>query len=32
MNGEFGEQNDSVISADVLLQAAGLMSNSDPRS
>lgn len=28
MNGEFGEQNDSVISADVLLQAAGLMSDS----
>lgn len=28
MNGEFGEQNNSVISADVLLQAAGLMNDS----
>lgn len=28
MNGEFGEQNDSVISADVLLRAAGLMNDS----
>lgn len=28
MNGEFGEQNDSVISADVLLQAAGFMNES----
>ena len=28
MNSKFGEQNDSVISADVLLQAAGLMSDS----
>lgn len=28
MNGKFGEQNDSVISADVLLQAAGLMNDS----
>lgn len=28
MNGEFGEQNNSVISADVLLQAAGLMDDS----
>lgn len=28
MNGEFGEQNDSVISADVLLQAAGFMNDS----
>lgn len=28
MNGEFGEQSNSVISADVLLQAAGLMNDS----
>lgn len=28
MNGEFGEHNDPVISADVLLEAAGLMNES----
>lgn len=28
MNSEFGEHNDSVISADVLFQAAGLMNDS----
>lgn len=28
MNGEFGEHNDPVISADVLLKAAGLMNES----
>ncbi|WP_432315480.1 hypothetical protein [Collinsella aerofaciens] len=28
MNGEFDEHNDSVISADVLLQAAELMNDS----
>ena len=28
MNSEFGEQNNSVISADVLLQAAGLMNET----